>query len=56
MGQGAMADPTAGEHPFAIIEHGGLARGHGACRSIENEVRFSDSSPRVEGCRDRLLC
>jgi hypothetical protein len=56
MGQGAAADPTAGEHSLAIIEHGGLARGHGACRSIEDEVGFSGASSRVEGCRDRQLC
>ena len=56
MGQGAAADPAAGEHPLAIIEHGGLARGHGACGGIENEIGFSGASSGVEGCRDRSLC
>ena len=56
VGQGGAADPAAAENPLAIIKHGGLARGHGACWSIENEIGFSGATSRVEGCRDSSLC
>src|SRR5215469_3998355 len=57
MGQasGGPADPAAAKHPFAGVEHRGLARRHRAGRRVENELGVALLRTGIEPPRHRRL-